>query len=62
MVEGLSVIAISYYAVSLLGYVLEGAATLLPAADKSVLKAVAVVPMVAAIWLFLRRVKAKLHG
>lgn len=58
-VEGLSVVAISYYAVSLAGYLLY------PAADwvgvsKGVLTALITLPVVGAVWLMVRRLKKHL--
>ncbi|MCX7559386.1 DUF3422 domain-containing protein [Sulfitobacter sp. F26204] len=58
-VEGLSVVAISYYAVSLAGYLLY------PVADafgvsKGILLALVTLPVIAAVWLMLRRLKKHL--
>ena len=62
-VEGLSVVAISYYAVSLAAYLL---APLAKAAgiDKTVLTAAAVVPVVGLVWWSIRRMRRRLerHG
>lgn len=60
-VEGLSVVAISYYAVSLVGYLLT------PLADraglgKGVLTAVAVPPIVALVWWSVRRIRKRAGG
>jgi uncharacterized membrane-anchored protein len=58
LVEGLSVVAVSYYAVGLVGHILSG---LLPfiAIPKPQLMAIAVVPVVILVWLFTRhRVRA----
>lgn len=59
-VEGLSVVAISYYAVGLLGY---AAAPLAAAAgiDKGLLIAVLTPAVVLGVWLAMRRVRARLH-
>lgn len=59
-VEGLSVVAISYYAVGLLGY---AAAPLAHAAgiDKTLLVAALTPLVVVAVWLGMRRVRARLH-
>jgi uncharacterized membrane-anchored protein len=59
-VEGLSVVAISYYAVSLATYVL------LPLADalhwpKSMLTAALVPVVLAAVWLMIRRIRRAMH-
>lgn len=58
-VEGLSVVAISYYAVSLFGYVVKG----LPwtSSNAKLFTAVAIVPIFSLIWLTVRRLKKKFH-
>jgi uncharacterized membrane-anchored protein len=58
-VEGLSVVAISYYAVSLAGYLLY------PLADafginKGTLLAMVTLPVVGAVWLMVRRLRKHL--
>jgi uncharacterized membrane-anchored protein len=58
-VEGLSVVAISYYAVSLLAYLLEPVAARLEI-DKDWTKAALVVPVVLAVWLMGRMVRRRL--
>lgn len=58
-VEGLSVVAISYYAVSLLGYLTEPLAYRF-GLDKTWTKAALVVPVVLVVWLFGRAVKKRL--
>nr|WP_321462728.1 DUF3422 domain-containing protein [uncultured Cohaesibacter sp.] len=58
-VEGLSVVAISYYAVSLLTYLLAPFAKLIHM-DKTMMAAALVVPVVAFIWLSMRKVKERL--
>ncbi|WP_119306725.1 DUF3422 family protein [Cohaesibacter haloalkalitolerans] len=58
-VEGLSVVAISYYAVSLLSYLLAPAAKLVHL-DKSLLSAALVVPVVGFIWFSMHKVKQRL--
>ncbi|SDE00228.1 DUF3422 family protein [Limimaricola pyoseonensis] len=59
-VEGLSVVAISYYAVSLAAY-LFGPVALGLGIDKAVLTAVLVLPVAGLVWLTLRRIRQKLH-
>ena len=59
-VEGLSVVAISYYAVSLVGY------TLYPMAQatgitKGTLTALVTLPVVAFVWWAIRRLRAKVE-
>lgn len=60
-VEGLSVVAISYYAVGLLGYALYPVAHALHA-DKAVLVAGLTPVVIAAVWLAMRRIKARIHA
>ncbi len=58
-VEGLSVVAISYYAVSLAGHLLYPLAH--PAGpSEGMLKAMITLPVVAVVWLFVRRVRRKI--
>jgi uncharacterized membrane-anchored protein len=59
-VEGLSVVAISYYAVNLLGYVLAPFAE--PWGITHMMTAAGLTPLVVlAMWLGLRRIRARLH-
>jgi uncharacterized membrane-anchored protein len=55
-VEGLSVVAISYYAVSLAGYLLYPLAEAL-GVSKGVLLAGVTLPVVGAVWLMVRRLR-----
>ncbi|MCR8546322.1 DUF3422 domain-containing protein [Salipiger sp. P9] len=55
-VEGLSVVAISYYAVSLVGYLLYPVASAV-GISKGMLTALAVLPVMAAVWLGIRRIR-----
>lgn len=59
-VEGLSIVAISYYAVSLVGYLLAPLAEPL-GVDKAVLTALAVVPVVAVVWMALRAIRRSIE-
>ena len=59
-VEGLSVVAISYYALGLLGYAVYPLAHALQV-DKAVILAALVPVVVLAVWLGMRRVRARLH-
>ncbi len=59
-VEGLSVVAISYYAVSLAGYVLYPLTEAL-GISKGMLTALITLPVVALVWLAVRRIRKKLH-
>jgi uncharacterized membrane-anchored protein len=55
-VEGLSVVAISYYAVSLLGYLIKPLAEPL-ALSETVLTAITVLPTVLLVWLIVRSIR-----
>ena len=59
-VEGLSVVAISYYAVSLASYLLYPLAQAL-GQSKGMMTALITLPVVALVWLAIQRVKKKLH-
>lgn len=54
VVEGLSVVAVSYYAVSLLSYILKAVGHYYHVAPEK-LVALSVIPIVALVWIFLRR-------
>ena len=59
-VEGLSVVAISYYAVSLagyLGYPVAKAAGI----SKEMMTAGLVLPVIGAVWLMVRRIRKAMH-
>jgi uncharacterized membrane-anchored protein len=58
-VEGLSVVAISYYAVSLVGYLLYPLAQFL-GISKGMMTALATLPVVALVWWAIRRVREKM--
>lgn len=55
-VEGLSVVAISYYALSLVGYVLYPLAEVI-GVSKGTLTALAAIPVVLVVWLMIRRIR-----
>jgi len=57
-VEGLSVVAVSYYAVNLLIYLLAPV-TKHYVGDKSTLAGLLVLPVMAVVWLMVRRIKAR---
>ncbi|QDI75340.1 MULTISPECIES: DUF3422 family protein [Leisingera] len=59
-VEGLSVVAISYYAVSLAAYALYPLTTALDI-SKGSLTALITLPVVGLVWLAVRRIRKKLH-
>ncbi|MFD1881136.1 DUF3422 family protein [Paracoccus pacificus] len=59
-VEGLSVVAISYYAVGLLGYMLGPPAEAI-GIEKAVLTALLVPVVVLCVWLGMRRIRRRLH-
>jgi len=56
MVEGLSVVAISYYAVNLAVYVLAPVFKIL-GSDEKLTKALVALPVIAAVWFMVRRVR-----
>ncbi|SDI14983.1 DUF3422 family protein [Lutimaribacter saemankumensis] len=60
-VEGLSVVAISYYAVSLVGYALYPLAELLNL-SKGTLTAAITLPVVLLVWWLIRRLQRSLHS
>ncbi|MGP6085687.1 DUF3422 family protein [Antarctobacter jejuensis] len=60
-VEGLSVVAISYYAVSLAGYLLYPVAEVL-GLSKGTMTAVVTLPVVAIVWLMIRRIRHHVEG
>ncbi|WP_135501547.1 DUF3422 family protein [Roseovarius aestuariivivens] len=59
-VEGLSVVAISYYAVSLASYLLYPAAEML-ALSKGMLTALVTLPVVGLVWYMIRRIRQKME-
>ncbi len=60
LVEGLSIVAISYYGVNLLAYVLKGAAHAVPLGDVDLVLALSVPVTMALIWLFMRLARRRL--
>ena len=59
-VEGLSVAAVSYYAVGLAGYVAKGGEAFLPGLDSALTLAALTPVAIAAVWLALRRFRRSL--
>ena len=59
-VEGLSVVAISYYAVSLVSYVLYPVTTVL-GVSKGMVTAAVTLPVVALVWIMVRRIRQKME-
>ena len=59
-VEGLSVVAISYYTIGLVSYVLKATKSAGMHIDPEVGTGLAILPVVAAVWLGLRRMKKRL--
>jgi len=57
LVEGLSVVAISYYAISLIAHMIEGIEPFFPRLDGKMTVAMLTPAMVVVIWLSLRRVR-----
>lgn len=60
LVEGLSVVALSYYLIGLVGYVLKGAGHRWPRLDAEVALAIITVPVVLVVWLATRALKKRL--
>jgi uncharacterized membrane-anchored protein len=60
-VEGLSVVAISYYAVSLAGYLAYPLAARI-GLSKELLVAALTLPVIAAVWLMVRRIRKGVNG
>ena len=59
-VEGLSVVAISYYTIGLVSYVLKATKSAGMHIDPETGTGLAILPVVAAVWLGLRRMKKRL--
>lgn len=59
-VEGLSVVAISYYAVSLAGYLLYPAGDML-GLSKGMITALITLPVIAVVWWMIRRIHNRMH-
>jgi uncharacterized membrane-anchored protein len=59
-VEGLSVVAISYYAVSLTGYLLYPLTEVLDV-SKGMVTAAVTVPVVALVWWMVQRIRKQIH-
>lgn len=62
LVEGLSVLAISYYAVSLLAYLVKGLKSAEPALNADVLLAIVSMPVVLLVWIMLRKTLGRKRG
>lgn len=60
LVESLSVLAISYYAIGLVGYLTKGLAKEIPSFSSELVTAIAVLPVTSAIFLFIRRQRRSL--
>lgn len=60
-VEGLSVVAISYYGVNLVSYAAYPFAKAMFDLDKGMLSAVVTLPVVGLVWLAVRRIRTRLH-
>lgn len=61
-VEGLSVAAISYYAVSLLGYIAKGGEAFLPGLSSKISLAIATPVVVATFWFLLKRYRKRIES
>lgn len=62
LVEGLSVVALSYYLIGLIGYVLKGVEKELPNVSAGLVTAILVPFVVLATWLAIHRMKARIFG
>jgi uncharacterized membrane-anchored protein len=62
LVEGLSVVALSYYLLALIKLLLEGIAKSMPAIEPTKLIGILVIPVVLAVWLAMVLVKRRLFG
>jgi uncharacterized membrane-anchored protein len=60
VVEGLSVLAVSYYAIALAAYLLKGVTSLQHGGGPEAVLGVMVLPVLAAIYLFIRRQRVRL--
>ena len=60
-VEGLSVVAISYYAVNLVTYAAYPFAKALAGVDKGMLSALVTLPVVGLVWMAVRRIRNRFH-
>ncbi|WP_439814961.1 DUF3422 family protein [Zavarzinia sp. CC-PAN008] len=61
-VEGLSVVAISYYLVGLIGYLAKGLDKLVPGLDPGLVTAASVPAVLAVVAIFSRRLRRRLHA
>jgi uncharacterized membrane-anchored protein len=59
-VEGLSIAAITYYFVGLVGYMFKSVADILPSVPAGLLTGLSVVPIALGVWMFTRRMKRKI--
>lgn len=62
LVEGLSVVALSYYLLGLAGYLFKGAEHILPGLDAALVLTVLVVPTLLGVWWIVRVMKHRLLG
>lgn len=62
LVEGLSIVAISYYAIGLLAYVFKGMAHVVPFGDLELVMGLSVPPVMLVIWRVMRIAKRRVIG
>jgi uncharacterized membrane-anchored protein len=62
LVEGLSVVAVSYYALGLVAKMLEGVEELVPAIHAHVATAALALPVLVAVWFAIHRMKRRILG
>ena len=61
-VEGLSVVAISYYAIGLVGYVVKSVHAEYSTIKPEIVTGALAVPVVLLVWFFISRLRRRLHG
>ena len=60
-VEGLSVVAISYYSIAILSKVIEGLSHYVPWLDEKLAEIISVPLIIAAVWMFVSRLRRRIH-
>ena len=60
-VEGLSVVAISYYLIGIVGKFIDGAAEFMPSLDVKLVSWVSIPIVVALVWMAIRRLRRRVH-
>ncbi len=60
-VEGLSVVAISYYAISIIGLIVKHSGKWLPGIDSALLNLIGIPVVILAVWWLVRRMRRRIH-